>query len=281
MRKEDAMKLAQDGLSELNEALRQGRSETLVRYLEMLSRFHAYSLHNVILIASQRPDATKVAGFRTWKKFKRFVKKGEHGIAILAPMVSRCKDNEHQPASDAGGTARVLHGFRVVHVFDVSQTDGEDMPKFAEIGGEPGEQLAKLEHFVASVGIALRYEEIPSGALGVSRKGEIAVRPDLTPAQTFVTLAHEVAHELLHPTSKQRGELSKSVRETEAEAVAFIVSRAAGIESTGHSADYIQLYDGDDAVLAESLEMVQKTAAQIIRGISDDSESDEEVRHVA
>ena len=89
MKREEAAKLAQQAITDLNTALQQGTSETLTRYLNVLARFHHYSFGNVMLIASQKPDATQVAGFHTWRKLGRWVKKGEHGITILAPMVGR------------------------------------------------------------------------------------------------------------------------------------------------------------------------------------------------
>ena len=91
MKREEAMKLVEEGIAALNEALRNGHSETLKRFLDTVARFHRYSVNNAILIAAQRPDATQVAGFHTWRKFGRCVQKGEHGIAIFAPM-SRRKD---------------------------------------------------------------------------------------------------------------------------------------------------------------------------------------------
>ena len=95
MKREEAMKLVENGITALNDALRAGHSETLERFLESLARFHNYSFNNALLIALQRPDATRVAGFHAWRKFGRFVKKGEHGIAIFAPM-SRRKDRDER-----------------------------------------------------------------------------------------------------------------------------------------------------------------------------------------
>ena len=91
MKREDAMKIVEAGIAQLNEALRNGKSETLNQFLETVARFHRYSLNNAILIAAQQPDATRIAGFHAWRKFGRCVRKGEHGIAIFAPM-SRSKD---------------------------------------------------------------------------------------------------------------------------------------------------------------------------------------------
>src|SRR3990170_4838987 len=103
MNREEATKLADQSLAQLASAFEQGRSDTLIRYLETLSRFHHYSFGNCILIAIQRPDATHVAGFQRWKELGRYVKQGEHGIAILAPMVYRKrKDDDNENAADEG-----------------------------------------------------------------------------------------------------------------------------------------------------------------------------------
>lgn len=120
MKREEATKLAERGLAELNAALQKGASDTLTRYLDALARFHHYSFGNVMLIACQRPNATRVAGFHTWKSLGRWVKKGEQGIAILAPMVGRKRreDSDSATADKNDGNVRQLFGFRVVHVFD-------------------------------------------------------------------------------------------------------------------------------------------------------------------
>jgi len=266
MKRDEAMKLAERGLAELNTALQQGASETLVRYLDVLARFHRYSFGNVMLIASQKPDATRVAGFHTWRKLGRWVKKGEQGIAIFAPMVGRKRydDCDNAPADEHTENLRQLFGFRVVHVFDISQTEGDELPEFAGIDGDPGERLSRLEGIVADYGIQLEYDFPGGGALGVSRDGSIVVCPDMPPAETFAVLAHELAHELLHQQTGRKREVSRTVLETEAEAVAYVVCQAMGLETATRSSDYIQLHQGDVATLGESLDSIQKTAALLI-----------------
>jgi antirestriction protein ArdC len=267
MKRDDALKVTQSALERLATALEKGESHMLTAYLETLSRFHHYSFANVMLIASQRPDATHVAGYRTWQELGRHVKKGEHGIAILAPLIYRAKaDDEDAQAQDQHHRPSVLRGFKVVHVFDVSQTEGEPLPQFAQITGTPGEHLERIRSLIGKHGIRLEYAPISGGALGASEGGAIRVRPDLEQAEEFSVLVHELAHELLH-RGERRQQTTKTVRETEAEAVAFVVSHAIGLESTTRSSDYIQLYSGSKDTLAESLEHIQKTAAQIIEAL--------------
>jgi antirestriction protein ArdC len=285
MKREEAKKLAEQGLADLEAALQQGASDTLVRYLEYLARFHQYSFGNVMLIAIQKPNATQVAGFHAWRKLGRWVRKGEQGILILAPMVGRKRRDraEADQQEDTDGNVRCLYGFRVVYVFDVSQTEGAELPEFAGIDGQPGDCLSRLESIIRQYGIELEYQEPGGGALGVSKDGAIWVKPGLQPAETFAVLVHELAHELLHQRSGRKELLSRTVRETEAEAVAFVVCRALGLETTTRSADYIQLYRGNTEMLSDSLEMIQKTAAALIAQLQDESNDSqqEEQRHVA
>jgi antirestriction protein ArdC len=280
MNREEATQVSEETIDQLGRALEQGKSEVMVNYLTMVSKFHDYSFRNCLLIAIQRPDATHVAGFNRWKELRRFVKKGEKGIAILAPLVYRKKQDD----SDADDVAAdevelVLHGFKVVHVFDVSQTEGAELPEFASPNGDPGEKLSQLEQLVRRQGITLHYDVILFGADGMSRGGEITVRPDLTPAKTFAVLVHELAHELLHKGERKK-EVGKTVKETEAEAVAFVVCKAIGLDPGSSSSDYIQLYAGDKEVLLQSLDYIQKTASFILTSLAGPPLT-EEVPHAA
>ena len=263
MNTEQAKKLSENALNRLMEALEQGQSEALRNYLSVMSRFHNYSWGNCLMIYSQRSDATHVAGFHGWLKLRRCVRKGEKGIVILAPMVGRKKAANGELAEDE--ETRVF-GFRAAHVFDVSQTEGEPLPEFATINGDPSGYTEKLQAFVASRGIALEYSEGIVPAKGLSSGGKITLLPDLGPAEHFAVLAHEVAHELLHK-SERRAKTTPTVRETEAEAVAFVVSTAIGLDTGTASSDYIQMYDGNKETLAESLTLVQQAASDILRAV--------------
>lgn len=261
MKAEQAKKIADQALEQLAEALKAGKSEALTRYLAVLARFHRYSFGNVMLIVSQKPDATHVAGFNTWKQMGRFVKKGEKGIVIIAPMMIRKQKEGPKPGDKPESILR----FRGVYVFDVSQTDGEALPEPARISGDPGRHIARLREIITADGITIDNDDLPFGADGVSRGGRMSIRPGLEPAHEFSVTAHEFAHELLH-----RGDdrpKSKTVRETEAEAVAFVVCQAIGLQNGTAASDYIQLYDGETETLAASLDRIQKTAAEIIAAL--------------
>ena len=252
----------------LIEQLEAGHSEALTNYLTAMSRFHHYSFGNVMEIARQMPTATRVAGFFAWKQLGRFVKAGSKGIRILAPIVGiRRKTGEEAAKSDPIYPNKpVLVGFRSAYVFDISQTDGVDLPEMREVSGDPGENLDRLTAFVRSHGIQLVYSDDLKGALGMSYGGRIAILSGQTKAEEFSTLVHETAHELLHK-AERRTATTKTVRETEAEAVAFVVGKAVGLVTGSASADYIHLYHGNASLLAESLEVIQQTASVILAAL--------------
>ena len=251
----------------LIEQLEAGHSEALTSYLTAMSRFHNYSFGNVLEIARQMPSAKRVAGFWTWKNLGRSVKAGQKGIRILAPIVGvRRKKDEEASQDITKQNERVLLGFRNAYVFDISQTDGVDLPALNEVTGDPGKNIDRLAAFLKSKGIQLVYNEKIAPALGMSYGGRIAILPGQSKAETFATLVHETAHELLH-RSDRRTATTKTVRETEAEAVAFVVGKAVGLVNEEASASYIQLYKGNASLLAESLEVIQQTASVILAAL--------------
>ncbi len=251
----------------LIEQLEAGKSEALTNYLTAMSRFHSYSFGNVLEISRQMPAATKVAGFWTWKNLGRSVKAGQKGIRILAPIVGVRRKRQDEAEKDIiKQNERVLLGFRYAYVFDISQTDGIDLPCLRQVTGDPGENTVRLTAFLNSKGTAVSYSENISPALGMSYGGRIVLLPGQSKAETFATLVHEAGHELLRH-SERRTVTTKPVRETEAEAVAFVVGKAIGLVNEDASASYIQLYNGNASLLAESLEVVQQTASIILAAL--------------
>ena len=218
----------------------------------------------------QCPTATRVAGFYAWKELGRFVKRGEKGIQILAPMVGqrRRKDDADRNSSpdDNSKPAPVLIGFRAVYVFDVNQTEGAELPAMHEVSGSVGENRDRLLAFIERQEIELVFTDSIAPAMGASYGGRIAVLPGQSEAEEFSTLVHELAHELLKH-AQRRTTTTKTVRETEAEAIAFVVGKAVGLKVGTASADYIQLYHGNASLLAESLEVVQQTSAVILAAL--------------
>ena len=271
--------LIKQAVEHLIQQLEAGKSESLTAYLNAMARFHNYSFGNVLSIARQKPDATRVAGIRAWNELGRFVKKGEKGIQILAPVVGhRRKKSETEQDGEAENKVKpqpVLIGFRAVYVFDVSQTEGAALPEFDHsVSGDVGGHRDRLIDFLNQQNVALEFNEKIAPALGVSYGGKIALLPGQSKPEEFTTLVHETAHELLHK-AERRTMTTATVRETEAEAVAFIVGQAIGLEVGSSSADYIQLYHGDVALLTESLEVIQRTSAVILGAITEQAQATE------
>jgi hypothetical protein len=260
----------------LIEQLEAGNSDALTNYLTAMSRFHSYSFGNVLEIARQMPTATRVAGFWTWKNLGRSVNARAKGIRILAPIVGvkRKKDEEAEKDITKQNT-RTLLGFRNAYVFDVSQTSGIDLPEIHEVSGDPGENIDRLTAFLKAQGIQLVYNPTIAPALGMSYGGRIAILPGQSKAEEFSTLVHETAHEMLHK-AERRTATTKTVRETEAEAVAFVVGKAVGLVTGSASADYIHLYHGNASLLAESLEIIQQTASVILAALEPPLSNEEE-----
>lgn len=265
-----ARSIADEALAKLAQQLKEGKGEALREYLAAMGRFHRYSWTNVLLIQTQRPTATRVAGYHTWKELGRSVRRGEKGIRIFAPIVTKARDSNGAQSTERQSPRakdpEKLVGFRAAYVFDLEQTEGQPLPDISATKGDPKEFTDRLKEFVASRGIALSYDPSIAPADGVSTGGAIALRPGLSPAEEFSVLAHELAHEMLH-RGPDRSEIPKLVRETQAEAVAYVVSRGVGLETGRAAADYIGLYNGDDKTLADSLAKIQEASSKILTEI--------------
>jgi hypothetical protein len=172
MTTEQAKSLSETAISRLMEALEAGQSEALKTYLGVMSRFHRYSWGNILLIYSQRPDATHVVGFDAWLKMRRCVRKGEKGIVILAPMLGRKKSDGELTEDDETR----LFGLRAVQ-------------EFAQVQGDPQDYTERLQQFVASQKIALEYDSKIAPAKGLPSGGKSTLPPDMPPAEHFASTA--------------------------------------------------------------------------------------------
>jgi antirestriction protein ArdC len=264
MKSEQIKEITEKATEQLVASLNAGHSEVLAGYLRAIGRFHRYSFHNVLLIAAQRPHASYVAGFRTWNQLGRFVKKGEKGILILAPIFRRKPETEMDPEETPASVA----GFRPAYVFDVSQTDGKELPQIGIVQGDTRGLGERLHRFAQAKEISVEYSTSIAPARGTSSGGRITLLPGQSPAEEFSTLAHELAHELLH-RGDRRGSTSRRIRETEAEAAAFVVCHAAGLETGSAACDYIQLWHGDAQLLTESLVHVRQAASLMLTALTD------------
>ncbi len=219
-----------------------------------------------LLILSQRPDATHVAGYRTWQSLGRQVCKGARGITIFAP----CRFKREVERDNGETDEREGVYFRAVHVFDVGQTDGKKLPDIdvPTVDMAADRLLADLQQVAGKRGIAVSFQPIESGAFGVSKGGSIEVDDGHATGQQAKTLAHELAHEVLHKADRPE-RMTRNLAELEAESVAYVVCRHFSLETEVRSSRYIALWDGDAKALRASLERISKTARDII----DDLES--------
>jgi hypothetical protein len=231
-------------------------SETMENFLLSCAKFYKYSVNNLWLIWISCPHASHVAGYKAWNKHNRFVKKGEQGIPILAPCMY--KTDPDDPDSDSQ-----VKGFRIVYVFDVTQTDGEILPPPPEWRSH--ERLLLLENiliiFAQGKGISVDREKLDDGSMGKSKGNAIVLDEE---AGTKV-LIHEIAHELMH-RGEDRKTFTRQEKELEAEAVSFVVSRFVGLE-TPDAPNYLALWDIDSAQVMARMGRIRTTAAEIIRAI--------------
>jgi antirestriction protein ArdC len=234
-------------------------SDQFQAYLRAAARFHTYSLGNVLLIALQKPKATRVAGFHTWLKLGRHVRKGEHGIRILAPCVVRPAADQEK---DASKTPSPIF-YKAVSVFDISQTEGEELPSPVRLlEGDDAGLFAVLAAVAEAEGLSLQRDAQAVGANGYYAAAErrIWVSPEVTPLMSAKTLAHELAH---HFAQHALNGDCREEAETIAEAAAFIVLNHFGFDSGGYSFGYLASWS-DTKVFRAKLGEIQRTARQII-----------------
>jgi antirestriction protein ArdC len=256
-------------LAELSAGVRDlTTSEKWTAYLDTQSKFHAYSFNNALLIALQNPTATRVAGYNKWKELDHQVKKGEHGIVILAPIVRTKKDEDGDKEKDK----KYIAGFTTVSVFDVSQTDGPPLPEaVTKLEGVDAEgQFKSLSDVAETFGFSV--EKVDDATLGGAngdcdpRTKRIRVKASNGGKQQVKTLAHELGHALLH---EEDSDLPRGHKEVEAESVAYVVSQSLGIDSSDYSFGYLAHWlkgDPDEAekTIKSSGMRIQKAAHQII-----------------
>lgn len=284
-----------DKVKELTDKLEQGIKDLFdsgryAEYLRVMSKFYRYSANNNLLIAMQRPDASLVAGYGDWqKKFHRHVKRGEHGIKILAPCpISRTVEAEkinpvtNKPEIGPDGKPvtvkqeATVAAFRVVTVFDVSQTDGEPLPKLGvnELTGDVENYFAFFEALKRVTPVPIDFEDIPSKAKGYYHLEDkrIAIRQGMSEIHTIKTAIHEITHAKLHaidkdtPLSERK---DNNTREVEAESVAYTVCQRFGIDTSDYSFAYVAGWSSDRNTkeLKASMETIRKTAGELITDI--------------
>lgn len=257
-------------------------SEKFREYLCFLSRFHHYSVGNIILIAMQKPDASLVAGYSDWvKKHHRYVKKGEKAIRILAPTPYK-KKQEKEVVDESGNRSMeevevTVPAFKIVNVFDVSQTDGEPLPSLGvdELTGNVEQYNAFFDALVSVSPAPIGFEGIPGSSHGfyhhVDRR--IAIQDGMSQLQTLKTLIHEIAHAILHAWpedgEKPKDGPDRHTKEVQAEAVAYTVCQHYGLETSEYSFAYIAGWSSgkETPELKASLGVIRETAHNLISAI--------------
>lgn len=267
-------------------------SDKYKAYLKAMSKFHQYSFGNVLLILMQCPEASHVAGFSTWKKqFGRTVKKGEHGIQIIAPTQrsrlikqNRLDPDTQQPIIGPDGLPEKepvfvsYQSFRVAYVYDVSQTEGRDLPSLGV-----DELVGDIPNFDAMFSAVEKLSPVPvEYRSAASSKGcynhleqRIYINEGMSQAQTLKTLIHETAHAKLHALPIKDGKIigkaekDKNTREVEAESIAYVVCQHFGIDTSDYSFPYVTGWSSSKELdeLKASLECISKTASEMIDGI--------------
>jgi hypothetical protein len=236
------------------------QSELFRDFLRCASLFHNYSWGNQMMIWTQRPAATRVAGYQTWQKMGRYVKQGQKGIAIFAPMVFK-----KQEAAGPDGSVTVEKQqlwFKVVYVFDVAQTEGQPLPDLPTgCAGNPGDLEQRLCAFAEGKGIRVEVGDTGDAKGYAEQKGtHIVLSKALDAAERAAVLVHELAHCLLHFGESHHPNLMQ--RELEAEATAYTVAHHFGLDLQSNF--YLASYGVKAADLLESLPIIQQTAHQII-----------------
>jgi antirestriction protein ArdC len=266
---------APDKLRALHDQLESAFTELVsgtdwARMLTAAARFHHYSPANILLILRQRQDATRVAGYRTWQRLGRQVRRGERAVAILAPCTYlRPVDDENNAADEP---RHVLRGFKIAHVFDISQTDGDPLPHVGPAlldGDAPAGLWDALSAQVTAAGFELHRDDCrPANGRTDYIARTVTVRPDVSEAQATKTLAHELAHVLLHDgTAYALG--CRGLVEVEAESVAYIVATAAGMPTDTYSLPYVAHWsDGNINAIKVTADRVIASARAILVGLN-------------
>lgn len=288
----------QEKLKEITDNIEHGikdvfSSEKYTQYLQTMSQFHSYSLNNTILISMQNPDATRVASFNKWKdNFERHVKKGEKGIKIIVPspyktktQVNKLDPKTKKPILDKNGSPqtetveRETVAFKIATVFDVSQTEGKELPSIATTLTGDVEQYEDFFKALEKVSpVPISFEKIGKNSVkGYFSLTEqrIVLGEGASELQSIKTLIHEIAHSKLHNADKDilpsQHELnsSRSTQEVEAESIAYTICQYYGLDTSEYSFGYIAAWSSDKELsdLKSSLTTINKTSSELITGI--------------
>lgn len=251
------------------------QGENYKNYLKAMSRFHRYSCNNVILIASQMRTASQVASFTKWKELERSVKKGERGIQIFAPVIKKEIDLETRELvidEKTGKPKEYVAGYMPAYVFDISQTEGKELPSVVgKLEGEVKDFEKLKDALINAAPVSVCFEIIAGMANGYfsTTENRIVVEESLSDMHKVKTLVHEISHSMLHGEGSD--EKACSMKEVEAESVAYTVCNYLGLDTSDYSFGYIGSWSKDKELseLKESIAAIKNTSGQIIKKIEE------------
>lgn len=288
----DSREKQAEQLKEITDKLEQGvadvfSSDNYKQFLDTMAKFPRYSVNNSILIMMQRPDAQMCQSFTGWKEMGRFVKKGEKGIKILAPAPYTIQreqiklDDKGNPMMDKDGEPIMesveikVNAFKVVSTFDVSQTDGKELPTLGvdELTGGVEGYGTFFEALKEVCPVPMTFENIEGGAKGFYSQTEkrIAIQEGMSEAQTVKTAIHEMAHQKLHAIENNGSKQTRSSKEVEAESVAYTVCQHYGIDTSDYSFSYVAGWSEGKEMpeLKASLDTIRRAASEMITAIDE------------
>lgn len=274
-----------DKIKELTEKLETGikgvfESSRYKEYLSTMNKFHSYSYNNSLLIHLQNPEASYVAGYKTWETMERHVCKGEKGITIFAPCPYKVKKPVEVYDSKTGQVKRDIHGkpvteeneiqyasFKAISIFDISQTEGKPLPELAEeLKGEIPDYKVLMNSIREVAPVPIRFESWDGAKKGHYNLGkkEIVIKSGMSDLQTVKTAIHETAHSILH---KDQAHIKDSASmEVEAESIAFVCCQHLGLDTSDYSFGYLAGWSSDKTLpeLKSSLQTIQRTSHEVI-----------------
>lgn len=277
-----------DKIKELTDKLEAGIKEVFTsdkyrEYLSTMNKFHNYSFNNSMLIHMQKPEASYVAGYKTWETMERHVRKGEKGITIFAPCPYKVKKPVEVYDSKTGQVKRDIHGkpmmeekeityasFKAISIFDISQTEGKPLPELAqELKGEIPDYMVLMDSVKEIAPVPIRFEsweQSKKGHYNLANK-EIVIKSGMSDLQTVKTAIHETAHSIVH--KDQAHVKDSATMEVEAESVAFVVCQHLGLDTSDYSFGYLAGWSSNEELpeLKSSLQTIQRTSHEVIESL--------------
>ena len=246
-------------------------SDKYKEYLKFYGSFYKYSPYNTLLIYMQKPDARLVAGFKAWQEKKRNVKKGEKSIKILAPIPRKYKVEVKQEDGTVTEEEKMYMRYRAVSVFDISQTDGADVPEISHKLTGNVEQFEQTKNNLIKIApVPVKFSSFVGEANGYYDGKNIVVKNGMSEQQTVKTLVHEIAHSMMHGEDGEAKDADRSTKELQAESVAYIVCNHIGIDASDYTFGYIAGWSKEHDVkqLQQNLVLIGNTATKIIEAIA-------------